>query len=103
MLEKKILHEIHSRITHEYGKCSVYLFGSHAYGSPGPGSDVDIAVILQQVSSKVREANRIHDILSDIPYPKDIVIGSEQEFDFYKTRAGSIYRTIAEKGLQLHD
>lgn len=102
-LEKKVLNEIYRRITHVYVNSTIYLFGSYAYGSPGPHSDIDIAVILQNVHSKVNEANRIYEILLDIPYPKDVVIGSEQEFDFYKTKAGSIYRTIAEKGLLLND
>lgn len=101
-IDNSLLNKICRRIKEEYEDSRVYLFGSYAYGNPAGDSDIDIAVILRKVSSKVKEANRIYDILADIPCEKDIVVSSEQEFNYYKTRAGSIFRTIAEKGLLLN-
>ena len=103
MLDKKFIDLIYSRIAHRYAKSRIYLFGSHVYGNPEPGSDIDIAVILHEVSSKVCEANKIYDLLDDIPYPKDIVVSSDKEFDHFRNQAGSIFRTISEKGLLLHE
>ena len=102
MLEKKITDTIYSRISRCYQKCSIYVFGSHVYGAPSAGSDIDIAVILDEVASKVAESNKIYNLLDDIPYPKDIVVSSVKEFDHFSRQAGSIYRTILEKGLLLH-
>jgi predicted nucleotidyltransferase len=102
MLTQKIKEQIVSRIVHFCGNCTVYLFGSYAYGNPTESSDVDIAVIMDQVESKVEQAAKLWNELKDIPFPKDIVVASQEEFEFYKNECGSIFKTIAEKGVILH-
>jgi uncharacterized protein len=102
MISDALKKEIVSRLQNAYTYCWIYLFGSYAYGSPEPGSDLDIAVILSKVESKVRESNRIAQLLSDIDVPKDIVVCSDDDFDFYRNEADSVFRTIVEKGVLLN-
>jgi predicted nucleotidyltransferase len=102
MISEALKKEIVSRLQNAYSYCRIYLFGSYAYGTPEPGSDLDIAVILSNVESKVSESIRIAQLLSDIDVPKDIVVCSKDDFDFYRGEAGSIFRTIAEKGVLLN-
>ena len=90
-----------TRINRLCGACTIYLFGSYAYGNPTPGSDIDIAVIMEHVESNVAKASELWDGLSDMPMPKDIVVASRREFDFYRNEAGSLFRTIAQKGIVL--
>lgn len=97
MLTSIIKNQIIKIITKTYGKCSIYLFGSYAYGTPSLSSDLDIAVIMEKVESKEEKAIEIWKELEDIPMPKDIVVASQREYDFYKKEAGSIFRTIAQK------
>jgi predicted nucleotidyltransferase len=80
------------------GKRTIYLFGSHAYGTPDFSSDIDIAAIMDHVESNVALAAALWDVLKDIPFPKDIIVASKDEFDFYRKEAGSLLKTIAEKG-----
>jgi len=103
MIPQSVQKEIVSRIREKCGKCTIYLFGSYAYGNPSPGSDIDLAVIMKQVKSKIAKAAELWDSLRDVPLPKDIVVASQEEFDFYKNEAGSIFRTIAQKGIILDD
>jgi predicted nucleotidyltransferase len=102
MISESLKKEILSRLQGAYGSSRIYLFGSYAYGSPETGSDLDIAVILSKVESRVRESVKIAQLLSDLDYPKDIVVCSDDDFDFYRKEAGSIFRTIAEKGVLLN-
>jgi hypothetical protein len=41
-------------------------------------------------------------LLKDIPFPKDIIVASQAEYDFYSQEAGSIFRTVSEKGLVIY-
>jgi uncharacterized protein len=91
-----------SRITRLCGKCTIYLFGSYAYGNPTRSSDVDIAVIMDNVDSSISKASELWDALRDVNLPKDIIVASKEEFDFYKVEAGSVFRTIAQKGIILN-
>ena len=102
MIDKKITDTIYARISRCYQKCSIYVFGSRVYGVPDAGSNIDIAVILDEVTSKIAESNKIYNLLDEIPYPKDIVVSSEKEFKHFSRQAGSIFRTIAEKGVLWH-
>ena len=102
MISEALKKEIVTRLKSVYSYSRIYLFGSYAYGTPEPGSDLDIAVILSKVESRVRESVKIAQLLSDLDYPKDIVVCSDDDFDFYSKEAGSIFRTIAEKGVLLN-
>jgi predicted nucleotidyltransferase len=103
MIDDKTINEIVSRITKACGDCRVYLFGSYAYGEPQIGSDLDIAVIMEEVQSKIKMAIALGKLLEDIPYPKDIIVSSAKEFNHFSHEPGSLFRTIAEKGVLLHE
>jgi uncharacterized protein len=102
MLPIAIKDLIVSRITQVCGKCTIYLFGSYAYGNPSHSSDVDIAVIMESVESDIAKAAELWEALRDVQFPKDIIVASKEEFDFYKLEAGSLFRTIAQKGIILN-
>ena len=102
MITDSLKELIVSRILQLCGKCTIYLFGSYAYGNPMPSSDLDIAVIMDKVESRITKATQIWNALRVIDIPKDIVVVSRQEFDFYKNEAGSIFKTIDQKGIALH-
>ena len=46
---------------------------------------------------------KLYKILSGINLPKDIIVSSLEEFDFYKHEPGSVFKTINEKGVLLYD
>jgi predicted nucleotidyltransferase len=103
MIDDTIKNEIVTRIIKACGDCRVYLFGSYAYGEPQIGSDLDIAVIMEDVQSKIKTATMLEKLLQDIPFLKDIIVSSAKEFDHFSHEPGSLFRTIAEKGVLLHE
>ena len=40
-----VIHEMLQKLIAEYAPEKVILFGSHAYGTPGPDSDIDLFII----------------------------------------------------------
>jgi predicted nucleotidyltransferase len=83
----------------------VVLFGSYANGSSTPDSDIsdiDILVIEENINSKLVEINKRLSALKNIPFPKDIIVASQDEYDFYSKEAGSVFRTVAEKGVVIY-
>jgi predicted nucleotidyltransferase len=46
MVNQKQINELSERIAREFHPERIILFGSHAYGQPGPYSDVDLLVVL---------------------------------------------------------
>ena len=97
-LKKEIVEQITSAVT----PLKIYLFGSYAYGNPDPDSDLDLAVILREVASKHKESVKLHKLLNGIRLPKDIIVTSLEEFEFYKHEPGSVFKTINEKGVVLY-
>lgn len=93
---KKIIRE---KIYSEINPKQVILFGSYAYGTATKDSDIDLMIVEQNiVGSKVKEAVRIKRILNEVDMSKDILVVSEEEFEFYKTEAGSVIRDAYERG-----
>lgn len=76
----------------------IILFGSYAYGVPSPDSDLDICVIKKQIVSKTEERREIREQLKDIEVAKDILIPTEEEYEFYRKQYGSVFMDIDLKG-----
>lgn len=103
MITTELKNEIVEQITSSINPLKIYLFGSYAYGTPDMDSDLDLAVIMNEVASKHKESVKLYKLLRGINLPKDIIVTSLEEFDFYKNEPGSVFKTINEKGVVLYD
>ena len=102
MLSKKVQGEIVARIVEAIHPLKIILFGSYAYGNPAPDSDVDLIVVTETPLPKRQTSVAIWNLLGNIPLPKDIIVTSRSEFDFYCQEAGSVLRTAHEKGVVIY-
>ena len=99
MLQKKLQNEIVNRIVNAIHPLKIILFGSYAYGNPAPDSDVDLVAVTEHPLPKRQTSVALWNLLGNIPLPKDIIVTSREEFDFYSQEAGSVMRTANEKGI----
>lgn len=98
-LNENIKKLIREKIYSEIKPKQIILFGSYAYGTATADSDIDLMIVEQKITgSKVKEAVRIKRMLDNINMSKDILVVSEDEFEFYKTEAGSVIRDAYERG-----
>jgi predicted nucleotidyltransferase len=82
---------------------AIYLFGSHAYGTPRDDSDIDIYVVVPDDTVDLTE--RYADIrgllCENKTVPLDLLIGRSSVFNRRKI-APTLERVIAEKGALLY-
>jgi predicted nucleotidyltransferase len=102
MITEALKNEIVEKISSTTNPLKIYLFGSYAYGTPNADSDIDLAVIVKDVQSKHKESVKLYKLLMGIRLPKDIIVTTLEEFDFYKNEPGSVFKTINEKGIVLY-
>lgn len=95
--------EMVRRIVERFHPERIILFGSHARGTAGPHSDVDLLVVMEPHGAKRRRAVEIHGLLAGIGVPKDVIVVTPEEFDAYRDAPGTLIRTAWQEGKILHD
>lgn len=87
----------------------VILFGSHARGSSGIDSDIDLIVVLNKESSlggfkeKMADTVAVRKLLADInrQVALDVLVYSKKEWQNFLDSRSSFSREILEKGIAL--
>ncbi|PKO22285.1 MAG: DNA polymerase III subunit beta [Chloroflexi bacterium HGW-Chloroflexi-1] len=103
-ISKDLLNEITRRLVAEFHPELVILFGSHAWGEPGKDSDLDLMVIVSPSDlSEYERAVRGHACLSGLGVPKDVIVKTRAEFDFFRGVRASLEYRIAERGRVLYE
>jgi len=78
----------------------VYLFGSFAWGTPAPGSDVDLLVVVEHDPRPTRD--RIPDYLPGVfPVGVDVLVWTRAEWEERLARGDRLARQIATQGRML--
>ncbi|MEW6487387.1 MAG: nucleotidyltransferase domain-containing protein [Thermodesulfobacteriota bacterium] len=73
------MREVTRRLVEVADPVRVVLFGSHASGTAGADSDLDILVVERSLGSAVAEMARLRRAVGRIGIPVDILVCSEQE------------------------
>jgi len=95
---EKIAGLIHRKLN----TAEVILFGSHAYGSPRPDSDIDVCIIVDSAKSKIdimREIRR--EAVSFQTRPLDLLVYTRSEFS-KKSSTEGLERIILTKGVKMY-
>lgn len=102
-LSPDLLDEALARLREEFRPEAVYLFGSHAWGSPTADSDVDFFVIVPESAERpVQRAQRAHHCLRGLAFPKDVVVCTRAEVDRFKHLRASLAHRVLHQGRKLH-
>jgi len=100
----ELLQEMTRRIVEQFQPEQVILFGSRAWGTPDQDSDVDLLVIVTHSNlSDYERAVLGHHCLSGLGVPKDVLIKTRAEFDFFRDVRASLEHKIAENGKILYE
>lgn len=81
------------RIAERFQPERIIFFGSYAYGSPTPDSDVDLLVVMETRLRSREQCLEISRAISPRPFPLDIVVCTPQE----------MARRIARGDMFLHE
>jgi len=82
----------------------IFLFGSHAYGTPGKDSDYDFYVVLKdEVENPILVMQKIYEHMCDTNYvPVDVLANYKSNFERRSVQP-TVERTIAERGVVLYE
>lgn len=103
-VNESLLREITRRLVEQFQPEQIILFGSHAWGVPTTGSDIDLIVIVSQSDLTDYERSVVgHRCLSGLDVAKDVLVKTRAEFDFFKDVRASLEYKIAHQGKVLYD
>ena len=86
------------RVVERFDPERIILFGSHARGTAGPDSDVDLLVVMPVRGLKRDKHLEIRAALHDVRLPKDIIVTTPEDFAWRKEIPGTIERPAAREG-----
>jgi predicted nucleotidyltransferase len=90
------------RLVEGFDPDQIILFGSQARGDAGPGSDVDLLVIMPVRGSKRAQQLELRRALHDIPVAKDIILVTPDEVARRRDVVGTIIRPALREGRVLY-
>ncbi len=91
-------------LAREYQPQMIFLFGSHAWGTPTDQSDIDICVVLKE--SNQSQADRIRQGLRALlayHINLDLLVFTEAEFIPRSTHPSTLAYQISHKGVKLYE
>jgi predicted nucleotidyltransferase len=103
-IDESLLNEITNRLVQAFQPEQVILFGSHAWGTPHEGSDVDLYVIVAESSERpLQRARRALACLSGLRVAKDVLVRTRAEAEKYRHVYASLESQVFEKGKILYE
>lgn len=97
------LPEVVARLARQLDPEQVILFGSYAYGTPTPDSDVDLLVILDTDAPTTERYLAVSHLLYPRPFPVDILVRTPEEIE-QALRANDFFiREIVTRGRVLYE
>lgn len=90
------------KIVSELKPEKVILFGSYAYGTPNPHSDVDLLVIMKTRASLKNRSWAVSRLLIPRPFPVDILVKTPKEVEKALESGDFFIKEIMERGKVLY-
>ncbi len=105
-VDDKLLQEMVDIIVREVDPDTIILFGSRARRDARPDSDIDLMIVEKEPfsagKSRRKESGRLYLALMDLPGPKDILLYSRDEFDFWKESLNHVVGRASREGRVLY-
>lgn len=90
------------RIAEEFKPEKIILFGSHAYGTPTPDSDLDLLVVMPVEGPPVEQAIKIGRSLK-LALPVDLLVRTPKQISERLAMNDYFIREIVERGKVMYD
>lgn len=98
-VSQNLLDEVTRRLAREFALDQVWLFGSHAWGTPDEGSDLDLLVVVRESNEPpIRRAQRAHRCLRGLGVAKDVLVKTRAEVERFRAVRSSLEAEILQHG-----
>jgi len=103
LLHQDLLNEATQRLVAEFQPEQIWLFGSHAWGTPATDSDVDLFVIVPQSDERpIRRDQRAQRCLGRLPISADVLVRTRREVNRVREVRGSLTHEVLQKGRKVY-
>ena len=103
MNSQTIITTMADRIVSRFEPSQVVLFGSHARGTAGKDSDVDLLVVMPDGTDRRRAAVEMRVLLADMPVAKDIIVTTPDDIARRGHVIGTVLRPALREGTVLYE
>lgn len=97
-----LIHNICDRIAEKFQPEQIFLFGSHAYGTPTAESDLDLLVVMPFVGSPLSQAVNISRQLN-LMIPLDLMVRTRAQVNERLAMDDFFMREIIERGKVMYE
>jgi len=102
-IDEDSLQTITQKLVEEFHPEQIWLFGSHAWGTPTPDSDLDLMVILSQSNERpIRRDQRAQRCLGRLPVSADVLVRTRGEINRARDIRGSLTHDVLSRGRKLY-
>jgi predicted nucleotidyltransferase len=102
-ISQQLLDEVTKRLENEFQPEGIWLFGSHAWGAPDEGSDLDLFVVVPESNEPpVQRMRRAHRCLRGLGLAKDILVKTREEFDRLRALPSTLDYLVFHHGRKLY-
>ena len=102
MITQKQIKDFGRRLAQEFKPTKVVLFGSYAYGKPGPDSDVDLVVVMPLECNPVDKSVEMRLKLQP-RFPLDLLIRTPAKIKERLAMGDDFIKDIFDKGKVLYE
>ncbi len=102
-MTSQIIEDVKNRLKEAYKPREIYLFGSFAWGSPDPQSDLDLLIVVAASDEKPHKRARIGiESLKGLKIAKDIIVYTSDEFERLSADVSTLCYKIKKEGIRLY-
>jgi predicted nucleotidyltransferase len=102
MVTMRQIEDVSRRIAQQFHPQRILLFGSYAWGSPSPDSDVDLLVILPFEGKPVAKSVEMR-LKVRPPFPVDLLVRTPEKVQERLALGDPFIRSILEEGKVLYE
>ncbi|MFO8080998.1 MAG: nucleotidyltransferase domain-containing protein [Armatimonadota bacterium] len=96
------IREIARKIGEQPGVVQVWLFGSHATGTAGPDSDVDLLAVYEDEPDPMEAVQRLRRLLFEHAVPVDVLAIGREKFERTRGIPGRLANFVVHEGRVVH-
>lgn len=102
-IPETMLGEVVRRLADEFDPDRIFLFGSHAWGTPNEESDIDLLVVVPRSEERqAQRSGRAHRSLRGLLVPTDVIVKTREEMERFGRVPASLEADILERGLVIY-